>query len=337
MAYDPTGEWPTLYDLTKQLDPDGSLADIAKVFSQTDEMLKDIPYKEANGRTFHRITVEDGMPSGTWRRLNKGITAVDSGSLQVDETIGLLEARSEVDVVLARMSSDIPKYRKTKDDRIIRGMSKQVAETFIYGDTTTYPDRFHGFHPRYDSLGKKTDTFLAFNPMSQVYSMAGSSNVSSIWLIGWGEDTVYGIYPQGSTMGMEQEDLGVIDAHDADGGVFRAYATHFRCQHGLAVEDWRYVARLANIDVAATVNDAATTVIINAMIDMAAAIPDLNSCRPAFYMNRNVKAFLTKLAYVKTNLALNIGDVYGEKNVLNINGIPIRQSDSITLAETVLT
>jgi len=336
MAYDPTGVWPTLVDLTKQLDPDGGLADIAKVFQQNDEMLKDIPYQEANGRTFHRITVEDGMPEGTWRRLNAGITAVDSGSLQVDETIGLLEARSEVDVVLARMSNDIPKYRKAKDDRIVRGMAKQVATTFIYGDTATYPERFHGFHPRYDVLGKKTDTFSAFNTMSQVYSQGGSSDLSSIWLIGWGEDTVYGIYPQGSKMGMEQEDLGVIDAHDADGGVFRAYATHFRCQHGLAVEDWRYVARLANIDVTATVDDDEITLLLNNMIDMTMAIPDLQSCRPAFYMNRNVKAFLTKLAYAKTNLALNLGEVYGEKGVLNINGIPIRMSDSITLTESAI-
>lgn len=339
MAYDPTtGDWPTLMDLTKQLDPNGAVADVAKVMMQTDEMMQDVPYKEANGKTFHRITVEEGMPSGTWRRLNKGITAVNSKTLQVDETIGLLEARSEVDLVIARMSSDIPKFRKSKDDRIVRGIGNQLATTLLYGDTATYPERFHGLAPRYDVLGKKTDTFSAFNPMNQVYSNGGSNSgaLTSVWLVGWGLDSVYGIYPQGSSVGIESEDLGVIDLRDADGGVFRGYASHFRVQMGLAVEDWRYVARLANIDVTATINDAAVTTLLNNLIDMKNAIPSLSGCRPAFYMNRNVKSFFEKLALAKSNLALNIGEVYGQNNVLNINGIPIRQSDSIVLTEATI-
>jgi len=340
MAYDPTGTWPSLLNLTKQMDPDGALADIGAVYSRTEEILNDIPYFEANGPTYHRITVEDGMPSGTWRTLNKGIKATDSGTLQVDETIGLLENRAECDLVLARMSKDIARFRKQKADRVIRGMAYQDATTFFYGDTATYPDRFHGFDPRYDKLGVKADTFGANNMgMSQVYSNGGSTggSMSSIFLVGWGEGKVYGIYPQGSPMGIEQEDLGVIDLYDADGGVFRGYAEHFRMQHGLAVEDWRYVARLCNIDVAATVNDAAILLLLNNLIDMTHAIPSLDDCKPCFYANRKVKSFLTKLAYVKTNLALQVGEVYGEKNILSLNGIPIRQSDSITLAEAVYT
>jgi hypothetical protein len=339
MAYDPTGTWPTLYNLTKQLDPDGTLADIGAVYSRTEAILDDIPFFEANGKTFHRITVEDGMPSGTWRKINKGITATDSGTLQVDETIGLLENRAEADLVLARMSNDIPKFRKQKADRIVRGLAYQLATTFFYGDTATYPERFHGFSPRYDALAAKTDTFGA-NTMGMlpVVSAGGSSSgaMSSIFLVGWGEGKVYGIYPQGSPMGIEQEDLGVIDLYDADGGVFRGYAEHFRVQQGLAVEDWRYVARLCNIDPAATINDAACLALLNGLIDLTYALPSLTDCRPVFYANRKIFAHLTKLAYVKTNLALNIGEVYGEKNILNINGIPLRQSDSIVMTEATI-
>lgn len=340
MAFDPSsGEWPTIANLTKLFDPDGGLADVGEVFTYANEFMQDMPMVEANGKTYHRITIEDGLPSGTWRRLNKGIKPVDSGTLQVDETIGLLEARSEVDLVLARMSGDIPKYRKRKDDAIVRGIAKQMADTVLYGDTATYPDRFHGLHPRYDVVGKKTDSFSAFNPMAQVYDFGASgSALTSIWLIGWAEDKVYGVYPQGSPAGLEQEDLGIIDAFDADGGKFRAYSTLFRMQMGLAVEDWRYVTRLANIDVAAvTIGDTAMTTLLNNLIDMSNAIPDLNMCRPAFYMNRNVKSMMEKLVYTKSNLALNIGEVYGKKNVLNIGGIPIRTADSITLTETELT
>ena len=93
---------------------------------------------------------------------------------------------------------------------------------------------------------------------------------------------------------------------------------------------------MCNIDPAITINDAATTVFLNNLIDMLHTIPDLQACRPVFYMNRKIKSFLTKLAYVKSNLALNIGEVYGEKNVLNIEGVPIRMSDSILLTEATI-
>jgi hypothetical protein len=275
------------------------------------------------------------MPSGTWRMLNQGIVSTNTGALQVDESIGLLENRAEIDLVTARLSSDIPAYRRQKGNLIIRGLAAQLETTLIYGDTTTYPGRFHGLHPRYNALGQKTNSFGANNmSMNQVVGNGGTTNLSSIWLIGWGENKVYGIYPQGSPIGIESEDLGVIDLRDVNGGVFRGYAEHFRVQMGLAVEDWRYVSRLCNVDVAGTINDANMTVLLNNMIDMTMAIPDLQACRPCFYCNRKVKAYLMKMAYTKANLALSIGDVYDEKNLLLVNGIPLRQADSITLTES---
>lgn len=222
MAYDPTATWPTMLDITKTMDPDGSIATIGKVFSYATEAYKDMPFREANGKTHHRVTVETGLPSGTWRTLNTGIKATNSGTVQVDEGIGILENRAEIDLLTARLSSDIAKTRAQKGDSIVRGLAKQVEDTIWYGDTTTYPNRFHGMHPRYDSIGAKTDTFSA-NTMNMVpvYSNGGSSSgaMSSVFLVGWGLDTVYGIYPQGSPAGIESEDLGIIDLHDVDGNV----------------------------------------------------------------------------------------------------------------------
>ncbi len=337
MAYDPAteAEWPTLYNLSKMRDPDGSLATVAAVYSQCDDAVGDMPFKEANGKNFHRITVEDSMPEGTWRLYNQGIRPKTSGTLQVDEAMATLENRAEVDELIARDSGDIPKYRKQKGDEIVRGLGKQVADALFYSDTKTYPAQFAGIAPRYDALGKKTDTFGSFNPMDQVFSQGGATSgaLTSIYLIGWGLGTVYGITPQGSKEGIEQKDLGVIDLRDSEGRVFQGYAEQFRISVGLCVEDYRYINRLANISVAATIQDSELTLLMNNLIDMSASIPDLKACRPTYYMNRSTKAFLTKLAYTKTNAALSIGDIYGEKNVTMLNGIPIHMSDSIKLTE----
>jgi hypothetical protein len=75
----------------------------------------------------------------------------------------------------------------------------------------------------------------------------GSVN-TSVWLVVWGEKTVFGIFPKGSKAGLFHEDLGLIDAFDANNNRYRAYADHWQWKNGLVVKDWRYVVRICNVD-----------------------------------------------------------------------------------------
>ena len=339
MAYDPTGEWPTLSVLTKQLDPDGTLGDVGELLNETNEILDDMPYFEANETTSHTHTVDASIPEGTWRRLNYGIKPKHGTTAQVSDTIGLLEQRSEVDVVLARMSRDVAKFRMNEDRRIIEGLNQQCADMLFYGDSVTTPEGFLGMAPRYDVLGQPANKPTANTAgMHHVLDGGGvTADVqSSIFLVGWGENTVFGIYPKGSKAGLENQDLGEIDCRDADGGVFRGLATHYRIQHGLAVKDWRYIVRIANIEVGALIDEAAINALIDNLIDATNAIPSLGSCRPVFYMNRQVRSRLEKAMYRKSNMALNMSDVYGVQNALNISGIPLKQSDALLATEAVV-
>jgi len=339
MAYDPSGGWPTLSELSKQLDPDGTLADVAELLNETNEILDDMPFYEANETTAHTHTVDASIPEGTWRKLNYGIKPKKGSTAQVSDTIGLLEQRSEVDVVLARMSRDISKFRLQEDRRIIEGLNQQLADQLFYGDTATNPAGYLGLSERYDTIGqpsgKQTANTLG---MDHVLDVGGTtaSKQSSIWLIGWGEGTAFGIYPKGSKAGLENMDLGEIDARDADGNVFRAYATHYRIQQGLAVKDWRYIVRIANVEVGAMIDEAAINYLIDAMIDATNAIPSLGMCRPCFYMNRAVRSRLQKAAFRKSNMALGLDDVYGVQGQLNISGIPLKQCDALLTTESVL-
>ena len=53
-------------------------------------------------------------------------------------------------------------------------------------------------------------------------------------------------------------DLGEGDAFDANGNRYRAYMDQYQWKCGLALHDWRYVVRIANIDTAALTKNAAT-------------------------------------------------------------------------------
>ena len=63
----------TLLDIAKRMDPDGSIASIAELLTQTNEMLLDMPFREGNLPTGDMVTIRTGLPAVAWRLLNKGV------------------------------------------------------------------------------------------------------------------------------------------------------------------------------------------------------------------------------------------------------------------------
>src|SRR5262245_10723692 len=88
---------PTLLDWAKVLDPDGSIARIVELLNQTNPVLDDMVWEEANNITSHRVTVRTGLPAPTWRLMNAGVVPTKATTAQIDEGIGQLEAWSRVD------------------------------------------------------------------------------------------------------------------------------------------------------------------------------------------------------------------------------------------------
>lgn len=337
MAYDPSVSWPTLATLTNRMEPGGKIAKIAEAMEQTNTILEDVPFIECNQGLHHMTTVRTDVPSGTWRKLNYGISATKSGTAQITDSCGLLENRSEIDLVLARINGNTAEFRASEELSTIQGLNNQLATTFFYGDTSTYPERFLGFAPRYDAL-TLTGKITANNYLANIINNGGSTaNVqTSIWLVVWGDQTVHGLYPKGSPGGLEAQDLGEIDLHDADGGVFRGYATHYRVQQGMTVRDWRYVVRICNVETTATLSAAIADKILDSITDAMHAVPNLNMGRAAFYCNRATMSYLAKLERRPANARINYSEVYGKKNVMNVEGVPIRQNDAILSTEAVI-
>jgi hypothetical protein len=100
------------------------------------------------------------------------------------------------------------------------------------------------------------------------------TNNASIWLVLWGKNTVFCPFPKGSKAGLQHKDLGEDTVIDANGGRFQALRTHYQWKNGLAVKDWRYVVRIANINTSNLVAKPAAN-LIKLMLRAIFRIPNL--------------------------------------------------------------
>lgn len=339
----------TLMDFAKSLDPNGKVASIAELLAETNAILLDMMWIEGNLPTGHRSTVRTGLPTAIWRKLYQGVPAGKSTRAQVTDNIGMLEARSEVDRALADLNGNTAAFRMSEANAFIEAMNQEKARVLFYGDSNTSdPDAFTGLTPRYNDL-----TVTVPNSANILDSGGTGADNTSVWLIIWGINTIFGIFPKGSKAGLSHEDLGLIDAFDGNGDRFRAYADIWKWDCGLVVADWRYAVRIANIDISdlngATGTQALTaaTNILKTMAKSLAFIPAMGKGKAAFYANRTVIANLTTMAMDKTSSVLAIEPGHNQlgkispgsaqASVLTFLTVPIRTSDALLNTEAQVT
>ena len=322
---------PTLADLVRMTDPDGSIADVVEILNETNEILADMTWMEGNLTTGHRTTIRSGIPAPTWRKLYGGVQPNKSRTGQVTDNCGMLEAYAEQDKALVDMAGDPAKFRLMEDRAHIEGMNQEVAATLFYGDETSAPEEFTGLAPRYADLSGDN--------ARNIINEGDSSNLRSIWLICWSPMTCHGIVPKGSTAGIQQRDLGEVTIEDVDGsgGRMQAYRTHYRWDVGLTVRDWRYAVRIANIDRTALVKNAASGPDLNDLMHRAyGLIPSPQIGRCAFYMTREMVSFLRRqTAAAVSSSTLTTREVGGTMQT-EWHGIPIRRVDALDADETAV-
>jgi len=322
---------PTLLDLTKRLDPKGKIDTIAEMLTQTNEILEDMVWVEGNLPTGHRTTVRTGLPTPTWRKLYGGVQPAKSTTAQVTDSCGMLEAYAEVDKALADLNGNQAAWRMSEERAFIEGMNQKFASTLWYGNEGTEPEAFTGFSPRFNDQA-------AANGSNILTSAATPDNAdnASIWLVVWGPNTVHGIYPQGSTAGLQMHDKGQVTIENIDGagGRMEAYRSHYRWDCGLTVRDWRYVVRI-NFDLEDVVASGSTGPVLDSLMRKAIRrIPSLGMGRPAFYANRDTLDAIDDQAANKATLAFKtIEDAQG-KLVQTFNRIPIRRCDALLSTES---
>lgn len=323
----------TLLDWAKRLDPNGKIPDIVELLSQTNEILRDMLWKEGNLPTGERTTVRTGLPTVAWRLLNQGTTPSKSTTAQIDEGCGMLEAWSEVDKKLADLNGNTNEFRLSEGMAFIEAMNQEMAQTLFYGNSGTAPEEFLGLAARYSDP-------TATNGSNVIDAGGSQSDNTSIWLVGWGANSIYGIFPKGSKAGIQHDNYGEVTVEvtaGIAGNRMRAYQEKWGWDAGIALKDWRYVCRIGSIDVSSLVGVSSAADIIELMIKAMYRIPQLSAVRPVFYMNRTC---IEMLDILRRNDVISGGQlsyaVVDGKFEYAFRGIPIRLCDAILETEAVV-
>ena len=338
----------TYADWAKRIDDEGKIATIIELLSQTNEILDDMVVIEGNLPTGHKTTVRTGLPQATWRMLNRGVPNAKSTTAQIVDTCGNLETYSVVDKDVAVLNGNTAEFRFSEVKAFLEGMSQQIASTLIYGNQFLNPERFTGFAPRYSTLTSSNSQTAA-----NVLDGGGTASTNtSIWMVTWGSDTIHATFPKGKITGLQHRDMGEWPVQDDSGNTYQAYRDHFKWEIGLVVRDWRYMARIANIDITQLTGVAAANLInlviralyrfptapVSATTIQTSDTPSVraNMGRTVIYTNRVIRTYLDLQAMNKTNVLLRLEEFNG-RPVTTFRGIPVRTVDAILNNEAQVT
>ena len=331
-----------LADWAKRRDPDGTIAEIVELLNQTNDILTDMLWRQGNTTTGHRTTVRTGLPTVAWRLLNQAVAPSKSTTAQVDEGTGMLEAWSEVDVDLAKLEDDVDAFRLSEGMAFLEALSQEMAQTFFYGNSGLAPEEFLGLTPRYSAISGATNA-------SNVISAGGTgSDNMSIWVVGYGPNTVFGIFPKGSQAGIMHEDNGqqIVTGTTGIGGTrLKVFSERWQWKAGLCVRDWRYAVRICNIDVSDTVANTTPPDLTLFLIKAIHRLPNrfiqtkrLPTSRAVIYMNRTAFEYFDVQGRkdVVAGGGLTYQNVDGEVRP-TFRGIPVAISDQLLETEAQVT
>jgi hypothetical protein len=312
---------------------DGNIGPVIEVLKQQNPILDDAVAMECNMGGIHRHSIRTGLPTPAWGRLYQGIPQSKSSVQQVDDTTGFLEARSGVDVRALKLAKNPALLRLGEAMSHLEAMNQEMATGLFYHDTATTPERFKGLAARYGVKG-------GAGSGNQIIDAGGTgSDNTSIWFVTWGDHATHLLYPEGSKAGVQREDKGEQRVLDASGDPYYVKEETFTWHIGLAVKDWRYNARIANLDVSDVIADTVDILkfMRQAYYKLQSRRLDSKTSRMAIYMNRTILEALDARTTptgtaAATALQLQRKELEGQQ-VLTYRGIPIRESDALLNTE----
>ncbi len=328
-------EWPSLVDVMKRLGPDGILMDVAEFLQQRNPILYDLPWKEGNLPTGHVFSVRTALPTPEWRKYNEGVGAGKSQSETYTETCGMMEKFSKLDVALGKLNGNGPAWRLSENKAFVQGFNHEFVRAMLYESVADSPEKIHGIMSRLNVTSGNPAASQIIKADVVGGGAAGSGNdQTSILCIGWGSDTVYGIFPKGSTAGLQHEDLGKQLVKDANNKEYTAWVDHWKWDCGVAVQDYRYVSRVVNIDTslwhAAMTTGPDLTLCFDAAID---GLYDTDSVRPVLYCRKETFN-MWKQQLIKKGTANLLEYVQrGVRKDYSYMGVPIVRVDAMSLTE----
>lgn len=312
----------TLAEVAKRHDPNGNMATIAEVLEEENEILQDAIWREANDVFSNKTTRRSREPSGSWRKLNAGVAVEKSETVEVQDTIGMLDTIAKNDVEVIKSFKNPAQARSDESMAFAAGLGKTMAATMIYGNTITTPEKFTGLAPRLDDISATTN----------VINEGGTgSDLTSIFVVDWGPTAVHMVYPRNSTVGLDHEDMGIELTTDVGSNEFRAYVDYFSWKAGMVVRNHKNIGRIANIESTGTSNIFDEDNLITLMNRMT------KGPGRRIYVNDTVMTQMEIRLKDKTNVNFTKVDGLAPGPVMMFKNVPVRMVDQILITEAALT
>lgn len=323
---------PSLLNLTQRTLPNGSIdPDIVELLTKANPMIRDASWMEANEMFGHRSHVRTSKPAPGWRKLNE-VSAFDkSTTAPITDTIGILEKWLQVEERIVRANGNSMAFLQSEEDAFVEAMADEMEDTIVSGNENTEPEAFTGIAPRFNTITSVENAENIFAESS------GDSDATSIYLIDWNPKRVCMIYPKGATPVLETMDEGLVTAetHAGQTGPISVYRKKYVWVAGLHVKDWRGIARFQFDPDDVVASGSSGPVLADTMRKMVRRVKPGPNAR--WYMNRDALDMFDLQGNNKGTLALpTITSAQGEL-VETFLGIPLRQCDAITTAETSIT
>lgn len=322
--------FPTLLDHMNRMDPNGAIAKIVESLSKLNPVIEDAVFVEGNLPTGHRFTSRTSLPSIGRRRFNEGVAPTKSTTSQITEATTMLSAFSVVDVAEARLNGNEVAFRASEDSAFMQSMMQQAEAELLYGNSDTDPSDMKGLVPRFSSTTGTAGKQIILHDAS-----ASGNDQTSMALVGWGQESVFAIYPKGSTGGISYLDMGIRpwDPNN-DGKKFPAFVGNWHWDLGLCVKDYRQVSIIRNIDVSNLTKTGNT--LIQSAITAYHRIFAPQTVKLVWYCNRLVSEYLHQQAVDSTKQSTLRIEEIGGRPVTMLLGIPVRISDTLTKTESII-
>lgn len=312
----------TLLELAKNIAPNGQLHKVAEILTKVNRIWDDMPWFEANDVFSHVSAQEFSEPSGTLRALNEGVGMEDVQTTNIRDVLCMLETFCNSDVALVDAAPNPTAFRNNRAARFIRGLSKTFVTNVFYGNNGTNPASFNGLAVRLDALSQ-----------TNVVDGAGTgSDVTSIYVVQWGEGKAWMGYPRGSSIGVYHEDMGRKTVTLPSGLKMVAYEDWFKIHGGLVVEDVKCIGRYANIETAGTTNTFDEDLLITLMNLMSD-----DWAGAGIYCNATIMTQMEIRAKDKTNINYSFAEGLAPGPVLTFKGVPVRKCEAILDTEDAIT
>lgn len=318
----------------------GDFVKPAELLNQRNDWMRYARWQESNLDTCEEFIIRTSLPDAYFVTVGKGVPISKATNAKVQEGWALIEQACEIPRHLVR-GSDLETTLVDQRMAGFEAVAQKAAEAVVYANGSLNDDQFNGWAVRLSSLSAPNS--------KQLFSCGGATAnaQTSVYAVKYMEKGAYFITPPGMVAGLSSEDMGVQRATDSS-GVLDIYRQVVNMGLGFALQDWRCLGRICNIDVAhlnALSNNQAPTSflsVIHGMLYMIGRMTRLGSGPIVFHAPQCVHSALIRMATEKSINGLGYleqaGRQFGEpgSGQLSFHGNPIVLMDKILETEAVV-